>query len=103
MCQINNVIFSNCSKDLSHLDRSVSEPCGSSDKEVLPARRSLDESHEQLGSITHEPLGSITESDSTPDPVDAARDILASQEQMYPYLFASLKNALHPLLSARYV
>lgn len=91
-----------CSKDIVQLDRSISEPCGTTEKVVIPQRRSLDESREPLGS-TQERLGSIAESETVADPVDAARDMLASQEQMYPYLFTSLKNALHPLFTARYV
>lgn len=68
-----------------HLDRSVSEPCGQADKSPTP-RRSLDDSSE----------------DTIGDPMEAARELLMSQEQVYPYLFASLKNALHPLFNARY-
>ncbi|RVE49679.1 hypothetical protein evm_005654 [Chilo suppressalis] len=37
----------------------------------------------------------------TCDPLDHARELLESQERMYPYLFSSLKNAMHPLLSGR--
>ncbi|XP_041970127.1 uncharacterized protein LOC121726703 [Aricia agestis] len=59
------------------LDRSISQPCGS--KESL---------HEQLS----EPLG---------EPLVAARELLTSQERTHPYIFTSLKNALHPLIGSR--
>ncbi|KAM3966077.1 uncharacterized protein ACR2FA_012947 [Aphomia sociella] len=73
-------------KELAHIERSISEPCGSTEKEVFTstARRSLDE-----------PLA-----DSL-DPLDMAHDLLGSQERIHPYLFSSLKSALHPLISAR--
>ncbi|XP_072945436.1 uncharacterized protein [Epargyreus clarus] len=34
-------------------------------------------------------------------PLAAARALLAAQERHHPFLFASLKNAMHPLISAR--
>lgn len=72
-------------KELGHMERSISEPCGSTEKQVFTqARRSLDE-----------PL------DEALDPLDMAHDLLGSQERIHPYLFSSLKSALHPLISAR--
>ncbi|XP_013191411.2 uncharacterized protein LOC106135602 isoform X2 [Amyelois transitella] len=61
-----------------HIERSVSEPCGA--KEKMAVRRSI----EEIG-----------------EPLETARDLLLSQEQSHPYIFNSLKNALHPLISAR--
>ncbi|XP_050672823.1 uncharacterized protein LOC126970783 isoform X2 [Leptidea sinapis] len=60
------------------LTRSISEPCGSS-AEVLE----LD-----------------SEKDS---PLVTARNILDEQEQTHPYMYSSLKSALHPLISGRNV
>ncbi|XP_045526641.1 uncharacterized protein LOC123715548 [Pieris brassicae] len=57
------------------LDRSISEPCGS---------RQLDlEQNEDL------------------DPLMLAQSILDDQERAHPFVFSSLKSALHPLISAR--
>nr|XP_021187430.2 uncharacterized protein LOC110374163 isoform X3 [Helicoverpa armigera] len=38
---------------------------------------------------------------SLAEPLETARDLLASQERMYPYLFTSLKSALRPLFNGR--
>ncbi|XP_061717067.1 uncharacterized protein LOC133524927 isoform X1 [Cydia pomonella] len=38
---------------------------------------------------------------SISEPLDCARDVLALHERLHPYLFTSLKSALHPLISAR--
>ncbi|XP_053616261.1 uncharacterized protein LOC128678632 isoform X4 [Plodia interpunctella] len=65
-------------KNLAHIERSVSEPCGA--KEKLAVRRCID----YVG-----------------EPLESARDLLLSQEETHPYMFNSLKNALHPLISAR--
>lgn len=69
------------------LDRSVSEPCGSTEKHVtVKSNRSLDE-----------PLG-----EQVAEPIEMARELLNCQERIYPYLFGSLKSAIHPLIGARY-
>ncbi|XP_047998587.1 uncharacterized protein LOC125235963 isoform X3 [Leguminivora glycinivorella] len=38
---------------------------------------------------------------SISEPLDCARDVLSLHERLHPYLFTSLKSALHPLISAR--
>ncbi|XP_047027532.1 uncharacterized protein LOC124635640 isoform X3 [Helicoverpa zea] len=38
---------------------------------------------------------------SLAEPLETARDLLATQERMYPYLFTSLKSALRPLFNGR--
>ncbi|CAB3241490.1 unnamed protein product [Arctia plantaginis] len=78
-------------KALMHLDRSVSEPIGSSDKELgVMAQRSIDEPLE-------EPLAG-----SLPDTWESVKDLLACQERLHPYLFTSLKSALRPLINGSY-
>ncbi|XP_068623060.1 uncharacterized protein [Battus philenor] len=39
--------------------------------------------------------------DSPVELLQAARELLSSQERIHPYLFSSLKTAMHPLISAR--
>ncbi|KAL0879353.1 hypothetical protein ABMA27_003123 [Loxostege sticticalis] len=72
------------SKD-KHIERSASDPCGSSSKLACSNACAL-----------AEPLGG-----PLAEPLDLARGLLEGQERVHPYLFASLKNALHPLISAR--
>ncbi|XP_075982286.1 uncharacterized protein LOC142980661 isoform X3 [Anticarsia gemmatalis] len=79
-------------KEMPHLDRSVSEPCGSSNKcSGIISQRSLEEPLE-------EPLA-----EPLTEPIESARDLLASQERLYPYLFTSLKSAMRPLINGRLV
>lgn len=70
------------------MQRSLSEPCSSSDKHpAVTSQRSLEE-----------PIEAI----SLSEPLDTVRDLLACQERMYPYLFTSLKTALRPLINGSY-
>ncbi|OWR44530.1 putative Y71H2B.5 [Danaus plexippus plexippus] len=66
------------------LDRSISLPCGSDKGDSLDREEDLS--------------GSLPE---LVDPMSSAREILKTHEKLYPYLFSSLKNALHPLISGR--
>ncbi|CAG9571672.1 unnamed protein product [Danaus chrysippus] len=66
------------------LDRSISLPCGSDKGHSLDREEDLSESLPELL-----------------EPLSSARDILKTHEKLYPYIFSSLKNALHPLISGR--
>ncbi|XP_037871273.1 uncharacterized protein LOC101744503 isoform X2 [Bombyx mori] len=52
---------------------------------------------------TQREAGSCQSDELHVEPLDAARDMLAAQERMYPHLFASLKSALRPLMSGRFI
>ncbi|XP_039747703.1 uncharacterized protein LOC120624937 isoform X4 [Pararge aegeria] len=69
------------------LNRSASEPCGSTIDVTLEG---------QLKESLSGPLA-----ESLVDPLTAAQELLSGQERLHPYIFASLKSALHPLISAR--
>lgn len=69
------------------LNRSASEPCGSSKDDTLE------------GQLTGSVSGSLAE--ALVEPLSAAQALLSGQERVHPYIFASLKSALHPLISAR--
>ncbi|XP_028172811.1 uncharacterized protein LOC114361819 isoform X1 [Ostrinia furnacalis] len=69
------------SKEPAHIECSVSDPCGSSSKIASTSTCAL--------------------ASTLAEPLDLARSLLECQERVHPFLFASLKNALHPLISAR--
>ncbi|KAL4720035.1 hypothetical protein ACJJTC_001600 [Scirpophaga incertulas] len=71
--------FSDYSKEPPHIERSASDP---TDKRPSPL-------------VEVSALVELTE------PLCFARSLLDSQERVYPYLFSSLRSALHPLFSAR--
>ncbi|CAG4960891.1 unnamed protein product [Colias eurytheme] len=62
------------------LTRSLSEPSGHEDQDLDQE----DQEHEV-------------------DPLAAAQALLDEQERAHPFIFTSLKSALHPLISARYI
>nr|XP_034836610.1 uncharacterized protein LOC117992978 isoform X2 [Maniola hyperantus] len=76
------------------LNRSASEPCSNTKDVTLEGQ--LTESIS--APLTETISGSLEE--SLMDPLAAAKELLSGQERMHPYIFASLKNALHPLISA---
>ncbi|XP_035443365.2 uncharacterized protein LOC118271388 isoform X1 [Spodoptera frugiperda] len=69
------------------LDETLTEACSSSNK--------------QLAQATSEEIQDKILAASLSEPLESARDLLASQERMYPYLFTSLKSALRPLFNGR--
>ncbi|XP_052744536.1 uncharacterized protein LOC112049140 isoform X2 [Bicyclus anynana] len=69
------------------LNRSASEPCGTTEDVALE------------GQLTESISGPLAE--TLVDPLAAAQELLSGQERLHPYIFASLKSALHPLISAR--
>ncbi|KAF9422116.1 hypothetical protein HW555_002137 [Spodoptera exigua] len=69
------------------LDETLTEACSSSEKRLTQA--SSEELQDKILAA------------SLSEPLESARDLLASQERMYPYLFTSLKSALRPLFNGR--
>ncbi|KAH9637486.1 hypothetical protein HF086_010897 [Spodoptera exigua] len=69
------------------LDETLTEACSSSEKRLTQA--------------SNEELQDKILAASLSEPLESARDLLASQERMYPYLFTSLKSALRPLFNGR--
>ncbi|CAH2088065.1 unnamed protein product [Euphydryas editha] len=72
------------------LDRSISTSSGSSNKNDVTVGEQLVESESE------------TLSETLVEPLVAAQNLLCSQERIHPHIFASLKNSLRPLISARY-
>ncbi|XP_064074589.1 uncharacterized protein LOC113404555 isoform X2 [Vanessa tameamea] len=75
------------------LDRSVSVPCTNSTKSDATLDDQLVENvPESLSETLVEPMV---------EPLEAAQNLLSSQERAHPYLYTCLKNSLRPLIGAR--